>query len=68
MKVWTVAIVRPSGDPWVASFSSEKKAKKFKKNCETALRDAGHADDTVLSIDSGDIDSDLYLDWIDERY
>lgn len=57
-----------SMDIWAAPFTSRERAAAFvEKVCER-LEKYGMDGKWDISIDSGEMDSEMYLDWIDARY
>ncbi len=55
-------------DVWMAPFSSREKANEFRDKVKKKLA-AVHCDDIVqVCVDSGTLDSEGYLNWLDERY
>lgn len=71
MHVFTVTIME-KGDmemtPWVSSFSSREKAEAFVEKAKEKLRGLGIEDEVGVTIDSGELDDEQYLDWIDARW
>ena len=68
MTVFTVTIIEKQDyemEPWVSSFSSRENAEGFKGAVEAKLREYGMDDQVSVSIDSGELDSEKYLDWVD---
>ncbi len=68
-KIYTVTIStnEPESLPWVTPFSNRTRAYAFKKKAEAKLR-SYNVEDVTVSVDSAELDSDSYLDWIDEEY
>ncbi|MDL2206548.1 hypothetical protein LJC33_06550 [Eubacteriales bacterium OttesenSCG-928-N13] len=69
-KIWTVTIDHGymNAQPWTSSFSTEAAAMKFKAKAEKKIK-AHNIDDFVSAvIDSGYLDSEEYLEWLDETY
>lgn len=55
-------------DPWTSAFSSREKAEAFiEKVCEK-FEEHGDDGNYTISVDSGVLDSEAYLDWIDDFY
>lgn len=70
-QIWTVSIKDREDDDmdiWTASFSSEKAADKFRTAAEEKLKGYGVLNTVDVIKDSGLIDDDAYLSWIDDRY
>ena len=69
--VYTVTI-RENGSydftPWVSTFSSREAAEAFAAKAEEKLKQYGAEDEMQITLDSGEMDSELYLDFIDARY
>lgn len=69
--IYTVTIVERGDDdmmPWVTAFSSEEKAEAFIEKVKAKLRLYGVEDQVSVTCDSGNLDDEMYLDWIDARY
>lgn len=71
MKIFTVTIIERGDnemEPWVTSFSSKEKAKAFMEKAIAKIEEYGVRDDVSITCDSGEIDDEMYLDWIDARW
>lgn len=55
-------------DIWTASFSTEEKADAFKAKVEEKLKGYGVLEMVDVIKDCSEIDSEMYLSWIDDRY
>ena len=66
-RIATITICRCDPDclPWVSSFSSREKALEFKRKVEEKLDSYGVSDGFLVTIDSGPLDDEDYLNWID---
>lgn len=71
MKICTVTIIERDDhemEPWVTSFSSREKAEAFMDKVTAKLREYGAENDVSVTYDSGDLDDEMYLDWVDARW
>ena len=71
MKICTVTILERGDfdmEPWVTSFSSREKAEAFVEKAKEKLRQYGVEDEVSVTYDSGEVDDEMYLDWIDARW
>ena len=69
--IWTVSIKDREDaemDIWTASFSTEKKAEDFKAKAEEKLKGYGVYGTVDVCIDCSYLDSEVYLEWLDDRY
>lgn len=68
--ITTVTINRCDSDytPWVSSFSSRALALSFKQRVEEKLDSYGVSGDFLITLDSGTLDDEQYLDWIDAEF
>ena len=66
----TVCIDRSDidGKPWVSAFSSRPKAEAFRQKLKDKLIAYGVSDLFIITIDSGDLDDEQYLEWIDQDF
>ena len=68
---WMVAVKDredPEMDIWTSVFSTEEKADAFKKAAEDKLKHYGVFETVDVVKDFGELDDDMYLGWIDDRY
>ena len=70
MAIWTVTLSwkDPTREAWVSSFSTEDKALAFMRALDAKCAQYGLPDDAIITIDSGELDSEHYLDWMDSEY
>ena len=54
-------------DIWTSAFSTREAAENFKVEVEAKLAEYGITTSQVC-LDSGYLDDDMYLDWLDDRY
>ena len=68
--ITTVTIDRCDSEytPWVSSFSSRALALAFKQKVEAKLDSYGVSGDFLITLDSGALDNEQYLDWIDAEF
>ena len=68
--ITTVTIDRCDSEyaPWVSSFSSRALALEFKRKVIAKLETYGISDVFVVFIDSGELNDEQYLDWIDNEF
>lgn len=71
MEVYTVSI-RERGDEdmdiWTSAFSTRELAEEFAKKAKERLAGYSMEDEWQISIDSAELNDEMYLDWIDSRY
>lgn len=70
-KIWTVSIKDREDeemDIWTAAFSTEQQAKEFKAKAERKLKGYGVYETVDVCIDCSYLGSELYLEWLDDRY
>lgn len=70
-EIWAVSIKDREDaemDIWTAAFSTEQQAKEFKAKAERKLKDYGVYETVDVCIDCSYLGSELYLDWLDDRY
>lgn len=70
-RIWTVSIKDREDeemDIWTASFSTEEKADAFKAAAEEKLKGYGVFETVDVIKDCSEVDDDMYLGWIDDRY
>lgn len=68
--VYTVAIKDlecSEADIWISAFSTREAAENFKAEAEAKLAEYGITT-TQVCLDSGYLDDDMYLSWLDDRY
>ena len=71
MKIYTVTIIEREDyemEPWVTSFSSREKAEAFMDKVIEKLRQYGAEYCVSVTFDSGELDDEIYLDWVDARW
>ena len=71
MTVYTVCVRNTMEDefePWVSSFSTREKAEKFAEQIKAMLKRYGEEDFWRVSFDSGEVDTEGYLDWLRDYY
>lgn len=69
--IWTVSIKDREDaemDIWTASFSTEVKADAFKAAVEEKLKGYSVLETVDVTKDCSELDDDMYLSWIDDRY
>lgn len=70
-RIWTVSIKdREDAEMsiWTTSFSTEEKADAFKAAVEEKLKGYGVLETVDVIKDCSELDDDMYLSWIDDRY
>ena len=69
-RITTICIDRCDADytPWVSSFSSRARAVEFKRKVEEKLDSYGVSDIFLVTMDSGELDDEQYLEWIDAEF
>ncbi len=69
-EVYTVSM-RERGDEdmdiWTSAFSTRELAEEFAKKAKERLARYGMEDEWQISIDSAELNDEMYLDWIDAR-
>lgn len=65
--IYTVSITDGDREPWISSFSSRERAEAFKCKAKERLKQYGATWVSVES-DKGSLDSEEYLEWIDDTY
>ena len=71
MVVYTVCIRNVMEDdftPWVSSFLTRDAAERFQFKAEEMLKGYGAENDWTVTIDSGELDAECYLDWLRDWY
>ena len=68
--ITTIAVCRCDPDclPWVSSFSTREKALEFKHRVEDKVDSYGVSDIFLVTIDSGPLDDEEYLNWLDAEF
>lgn len=69
-RIYTVTLDRCDSEhmPWVSSFSSRTKAIEFKQKVEEKLDSYGVSNIFLVTMDSGELDDEQYLEWIDAEF
>ena len=69
-RITTITINRCDPDclPWVSAFSSREKAISFKRKVEEKLEFYGKSDLFLVTMDSGELDDEQYLEWLDAEF
>ena len=70
LSITTVAITgaEPGAIPRVAAFGTRKAAEQYRRSMERKLESYGIRDYYTVSLDSGPLDDQDYLSWIDEEF
>ena len=69
-RITTICISRcdPECTPWVSSFSSRERAVEFQRKVEEKLDSYGVSGAFLITMDSGDLNDEQYLDWLDAEF
>lgn len=70
-KIYTVSIydmLDEDMDIWTASFSSRKRAEAFRDKVIAKLNEYEATETVKVTLDSGEINDEEYIDWLDGRY
>lgn len=71
-RIYTVAIIhlgnQPTADTWISSFTTEAQADRFKIKAERWILEHGCDDFLRVHTDSMKLNSEEYLDWLEETY
>ena len=70
MTLWLVSIKErhADSDAWLSVFSTEEKADAFIAKAKGKLHEHNELSEFEITKDFGNIDDEMYLRWIDERY
>ena len=70
LSITTVAITgtQPGAIPRVAAFGTRKEAERYRQRVLRKLEHYGIRDYYTVTVDSGPLDNQDYLDWIDEEF
>ena len=69
-RIYTVTLDRCDSEhmPWVSSFSSREQALEFQRKVEEKLDSYGVSGAFLITMDSGDLNDEQYLDWLDAEF
>ena len=69
-RITTICISRcdPECTPLVSSFSSREQALEFQRKVEEKLDSYGVSGAFLITMDSGDLNDEQYLDWLDAEF